>query len=99
VTAQNIGDFAADLESLLPQAGLAVHGTPEKVTMAGLPGLRVRVTGTGYASTLVFAFNGTTEYEVNCQYTAGMGARVGQACDQVTGSFHVSRAVPGAVMT
>jgi hypothetical protein len=68
--------------------------------MAGLPGLRFRFTGTvhgtSYASTAVFAFNGTTEYEVNCQYTAGMAAQMARACDQVTGSFQVSGAVPGA---
>jgi hypothetical protein len=52
------------------------------------------VDGSSYASTLVFAFNGTTEYFVNCQYTAGMAAEVGRACDQVTGSFQVSRAAP-----
>ncbi len=100
VTAQNIDAVTPDLESAMQQVGMAVQGAPEKITMAGLPALRVRVTGTvggsRYASTLVFAFNGTTEYFVNCQYTTGMAAQVRQACDQVTGSFHVSRAVPGA---
>jgi hypothetical protein len=43
----------------------------------------------------VFAFNGTTEYAVSCLYTAGMAAEVGRACDQVVGSFQVSRAVIG----
>lgn len=33
---------------------------------------------------------------MNCQYTAGMAAQVGRACDQVTGSLHLSGAVPGA---
>jgi hypothetical protein len=65
--------------------------------MAGLPGLRFRVTGTvdgtRYASTLVFAFNGTTEYLVNCQYTTGMAAEVERACNQVVGSFHAGKAV------
>jgi hypothetical protein len=96
VTAQNIDDVAHHLESLAQQTGLAVQGTPEKITMAGLPGLRFRFTKTGSASTRVFAFNGTTEYVVDCQYTAGMAAQVGRACDQVTGSFQVSRVVPGA---
>jgi hypothetical protein len=41
----------------------------------------------------VFAFNGTTEYVVDCQHTPGMAAQVGPACDQVVGSFQVSRAV------
>jgi hypothetical protein len=100
VTAQNIDAFTSDLESVIRQSGLTVQGTPQKVTMAGLPGVRLRFTGTThgtrYASTAVFAFNGTTEYEVNCQYTPGMAAQVARACDQVTGSFQVSRAASGA---
>lgn len=96
VTAQNIDAGIPDLESALRQAGMAVQGTPQKITVAGLPGLRLRVTGTGGASTRVFAFNGTTEYVVACEYTAGMAAQVGRACDQVTGSFRVSRAASGA---
>jgi uncharacterized RDD family membrane protein YckC len=100
VTAQNIDAVSPDLEGALRHAGLAVQGTPKKITMAGMPGLRFRVTGnasgTPYASALVFAFNGTTEYEVDCQYTSGMAAKIERACDQVTGSFHVSRAASGA---
>ena len=92
VTAQNIDDAAHQLESAMQQAGLAVQGAPEKITMAGLPGLRFRLTETGGASTRVLAFNGTTEYAVSCLYTAGMAAEVGRACDQVVGSFHVGKA-------
>jgi hypothetical protein len=69
-----------------------VLGTPEKITMAGLPGLRFRVTETGSASTRVFAFNGATEYVVDCQYTAAKVAEVTRACDQVAGSFHAGKA-------
>jgi len=93
VTAQNIDATAHYLESHMQQAGLAVQDPPKKITMAGLPGLRFRVTETGSASTRVFAFNGTTEYVVDCQHTPGMAAQVGRACDQVVGSFQVSRAV------
>ena len=96
VTAQDIDAAIAYLESLLQQAGMTVQGTPDKITVAGLPGRRLRVTrtvaGTRLASTLVFAYTGTTEYQVNCESTAGMAAQVQQACDQVTGSFHVSGA-------
>ena len=92
VTAQNIDYAAHQLESVAQQAGLAVQGTPVKITMAGLPGLRFRFTETGSVSTRVFAFNGTTEYAVNCQYTAADAAEVTRACDQVVGSFHVGKA-------
>jgi hypothetical protein len=96
VTAQNIDAGIPDLESALRQAGMAVQGTPQKITVAGLPGLRLRVTEAGGASTRVFAFNGTTEYVVACEYTAGTAAQVGRACNQVTGSFRVSGAASGA---
>ena len=96
VTAQNIDAAIPSLESLFQQGGMTVEGTPEKVTMAGLPGLRFRVTGTvagtRYANIRVLAFNGTIEYVVACQYTAGMAAEVTRACDQLVGSFHVSKA-------
>jgi uncharacterized RDD family membrane protein YckC len=100
VTAQNIDAGVPSLESAMQQAGMAVQGAPEKITIAGLPALRVRVTGTAagtrLASTRVLAFNGTTEYVVACNYTAGMAAQVRQACDQVTGRFRLSRTVPRA---
>jgi uncharacterized RDD family membrane protein YckC len=98
VTAQNIDAVTRGLENTVEQGGMAVQGTPEKITMARLPGRRFQVTGavagSRYASTLVFAFNGTTEYFVNCQYTAGMATQVRRACDQVTRSFRVSGALP-----
>jgi len=98
VTAQNIKATARALESELRQEGLAVRGDVHKITMAGLPGVRFQgtgtVEGTPYVSILVFAFSSTTEYLVNCQYTAGMATQVRRACDQVTESFRVSRALP-----
>jgi uncharacterized RDD family membrane protein YckC len=100
VTARDIDAITPDLAGVVEQAGMAVQGAPDKITMAGLPGLRFHGTGTvggtRYASTMVFAFNGTTEYEVNCQYTSGTAVQVQQACDQVTGSFWVSGPIPAA---
>jgi hypothetical protein len=42
VTAQNIDAFASDAESFFRHSGLAMQGTPQKITMGGLPGLRFR---------------------------------------------------------
>lgn len=98
VTAQNIDAVTRIMESDLKHSGVAVQGTAEKITMAGMPGRRFQITagvaGSRYTSTLVFAFNGTTEYYVNCQHTAGMAGDVGRACDEVTGSFRVSKVAP-----
>jgi hypothetical protein len=41
---------------------------------------------------VVFAFDGTTEYFVNCQYTPPMATEVERTCDQVVGSFHGGKA-------
>ena len=78
VAAQSIGTLTPAIESyvkqLYGQAGGRMQAGPEKITMAGKPAVRFRATGfltdgTPFTSTIVFAFNGTTEYEVNCQYT------------------------------
>jgi len=101
VAKQNIDALIPALESeakqLFGQAGGGMQAGPETITMAGKPAVRFRGTGviadgTRYTSTIVFAFNGTTEYFVNCQYTAAKAAEVTQACDRVVGSFHVSKA-------
>jgi uncharacterized RDD family membrane protein YckC len=100
VTAANLGAFTPGLQAEIQQgtarAGGGVQAGPEKITMAGMPGLRFRVTGithgSHYTSILVFAFNGTTEYFVNCQYTSARAAEVTSACDQVVDSFHLGQA-------
>lgn len=98
VAAQNIVALTPALESdvkrVFGEAGGGMQAGPEKITMAGKPAVRFRATGimadgTRYTSTIVFAFNGATEYYVNCQYTAANAAEVTRACGQVVGSFHV----------
>jgi len=103
VTAQNIDAVTPELESvtrqLFDQLGGAVQAGPEKITMAGKPAVRFSGTGTingsQVESTVVFAFSGTTEYAVNCQYTAARAAEVQRACNQVLTSFQV----PGGTNT
>lgn len=68
---------------------------PEKITMAGMPAVRFRAAGTENGSriraTLVFAFDGTSEYFVDCEHTSANTAEVERACSQVVGSFQVRR--------
>src|SRR6266568_119037 len=97
VTAQNIDAVIPEVESvtrqLFDQLGGAVQAGPEKITMAGLPAVRFRGTGTLdgslVESIVVVAFSGTTEYSVNCQHTAARAAEVERACNQVVGSFQL----------
>ena len=96
VTAQSMD---ADLPKLVSsvqqnaeQAGFVVQGSPEQLTMAGLPAVRFRVTGTvegtPFQSTNVFAFDGTTEYVVNCVQTAE-AKEIQRGCDQIVRTFSV----------
>ncbi len=61
-----------------------------------MPGLRFRasatVQGTHVESTLLFGFDGTTEYVVNCQHTEANAAEVEAACGQVVRTFMLSKA-------
>jgi hypothetical protein len=74
------------------QAGFVVQGSPEQLTMAGLPAVRFRVTGTvegtPFQSTNVFAFDGTTGYVVNCVQTAE-AKEIQRGCDQIIRTFSV----------
>ena len=100
VTAQDIDAVTPEVQSvtrqLFGQLGGSVQAGPEKITMAGLPAVRfggtAAINGTGFHSTVVFAFSGTTEYFVNCQRTPAEAAAVDQACNQVVGSFTVTGA-------
>ena len=92
VAAQNIDALVPVLARRLQDLGATLHGTPQKITMAGLPAVQFHTAegrgGSPFQSTLVFAFNGTTEYFVNCQYTPALAPDVLQACNRVVSTFH-----------
>jgi len=94
VTAQNIAAVVPGLARLLQHEGATLHGLPQKITMANLPGVQFDTSsdsgGTPSQGTLVFAFNGTMEYFVSCQYAPGAAASVQQGCDQVVSTFRVT---------
>jgi hypothetical protein len=93
VTAQNIDAVVPALARLVQHLGGTLHGSPQELTMASLPAVQFRITGgpggSPSQSTLVFAFSGTTEYFVDCQYTPALAPDVQQACNQVVSTFHV----------
>jgi Tol biopolymer transport system component/uncharacterized RDD family membrane protein YckC len=98
VTAENLADAKVEFETvvrqLLEQLSGAVQSGPEELTVGGLPGLRFRGTATVDAtpmeSMLVFAFDGTTEYFLNCQHTKAHAVEVERGCDQVLRTFTVT---------
>ncbi len=98
VTAENLDAVTAGVQAvvqrLLEQPAGTVQAVPEKLSMGGLPGLRFRgtatVDGAPVASTMVFAFDHTTEYFLNCQSTRARAAEIQRGCDQIVRSFKVA---------
>lgn len=105
VTAENLADAKAEAETavrqLFEQLSGAVQSGPEELTMGRLPGLRYRGTATVDAtpmeSTLVLAFDQTTEYVLNCQSTRAKAAEIRRGCDQIVRTFKVT--APGSAAT
>jgi hypothetical protein len=101
VGAGNLAQASSELESLVRRSFAQKRGTmragPQQITVRRLPALRFQVTGTlqdgtVFGSTLLFVFNGTTEYEIDCQHTRANAGEVQRACGQVMRTFKVSKA-------
>jgi uncharacterized RDD family membrane protein YckC len=105
VTAENLAEAKAELATLvrqlLEQRGGAVQSGPEELMVGGLRGLRFRGTATAEAtpveSTLVYVFDQTTEYALNCQHTRDKAAEIQRGCDQIVRTFKVT--APGSATT
>jgi hypothetical protein len=104
VTAENLDAAKAEFEGvvreLVDQLDGTVQAGPEEITAAGKPGLRFRATatvdGTPFESTLVFIFDDTTEYYLNCQYTAEWAEEIERGCEQIVGTFTVDEVETGS---
>jgi uncharacterized RDD family membrane protein YckC len=97
--AVNAGNFATitsrfrrQIPGIFRQGGGAAQTEPRRITVGGLLALKVRGTGRSFdgariESTLVFAFDGKTEYFINCQHTQQHAAQVKRACGQILSTF------------
>jgi Tol biopolymer transport system component/uncharacterized RDD family membrane protein YckC len=98
VTVENLDaatpGFQEMVQRLFQQLGGAAQAGPETFGTSGLPGLRFRGTGTldgaPIQSTLVLAFDHTTEYFFNCQSTRARAAEMQRGCDQIVRTFKVA---------
>jgi uncharacterized RDD family membrane protein YckC len=86
--------ITAGVRRLATLAGGALQAGPRTTTVHGLPALEFQVSGRSYygaafTSTLVLAFAGKTQYEINCQHTRAHAAQVAWACAQVLRTFAV----------
>ncbi len=100
VGAGNLAEASSQLEPIVrrffAQEGGAMQAGPQQTTVGGLPGLRFQGTGTQQdgtfiGNTVLFVFNGTTEYIINCQHTRANAGEVEPACGQVMRTFKASR--------
>ncbi len=98
VTPEVMDAAEAEFTSLLGQLADQVDGSvtagPQRFsTPQELPGLRYQMAGTidgvRYESSLILIFDGTTEYFINCQYTASLAAEIQRGCEQVVSSLRV----------
>ena len=101
VTASYLGTIGPLLKRLgsqsFAQIGGVLQAGPRRLTIGGLPGFELRGTGHSFSgarihSTVVFAFQGSTEYLINCQYTPQHAAQAQRACGQILRTFQVSTA-------
>jgi hypothetical protein len=99
ITPSNIDQHSAELttqmQNLYTQAGGAMQSGPTKLTMGGLPalgysGTAVNPQATSVKNRIVLAFNGKTEYLVNCQSTGDSTDQIDPGCDQIISSFTVA---------
>ena len=91
--------ITAGVRRLATQDGGALRAGPQTTTLHGLPALEFQISGRSYSgtpitSTLVLAFAGKTQYEINCQHTQAHAAQVARACAQVLRTFTVAGSPP-----
>lgn len=98
ITADNIGDqqeaLTSQISDVFTQAGGQLEAGPSQETLGGLPALGYTATaltpdGVEVRSRLLLAFDGTTEYFLNCQYTAEGEADILAGCSMIQGSFQL----------
>lgn len=98
ITADNIGDQQDSLTSqigdLFTQGGGGLESGPTQETMGGLPavgyvGTALSPDGVEVRSRLVLAFDGTTEYFLNCQFTPESEADILAGCSLIQSSFQL----------
>jgi uncharacterized RDD family membrane protein YckC len=97
VGAGDLGGVVPELQSLVRGMFGQMKGSlqrgPAKTTVGGLPAVLFdgagTINGNRIVSTLVFVFDGNTEYYINCQRTNAHYADVAHGCVQVVSTFRV----------
>jgi hypothetical protein len=94
VTTENVDAVEAELEKLVQRSYEQQLAGPERITVDGKPGFRFRSGTTTEGTTIekidLFFFDGTTEYQLGCQFDRDKAAEIEQGCDQIVRSFTVT---------
>jgi hypothetical protein len=81
------------LEGLAQQVGGSMQGDITQTSVSGLPALRGTVSenldSSPFTLDTTFAFQGSSEYQIACQYDAADATEITSGCSQVLNSFHV----------
>jgi hypothetical protein len=91
---QHSSELTTQIQNLFTQAGGSMQSGPVKLTMGGFPalgysGTAVNPQAMSVKTKIVLAFNGTTEYFVNCQSTGTDTSALDAGCQQIVTTFTV----------
>ena len=91
---QHTSELTTQMQNLFAQAGGSMQSGPTKMTLGGFPalgysGTAVNPDAVSVKNRIVLAFNGTTEYLVNCQSTGQSSGAIDAGCDQIIRTFTV----------
>jgi hypothetical protein len=80
------------VEDLARQTGGAVTDGPAPATLGGLEAIRYNVSipregGGQIGATMYFAFQGATQYFIDCQSTSSLEDEISQGCTEIVDSF------------
>jgi hypothetical protein len=91
---QHTSELTTQMQNLFTQAGGSMQSGPTKMTLGGFPalgysGTAVNPDAVSVKNRIVLAFNGKTEYLVNCQSTGQSSGTIDAGCDQIISTFAV----------
>ena len=94
-TEQIRAEIDASLDDLVAQAGGTREGPLGRAKLGALDAYQAKITakapgGQAVESRLVFAFDGRTQYFLNCQYEPDMQSEILDGCDQIQSTFDVT---------
>jgi hypothetical protein len=80
------------VQNVFTQAGGAMTGRPVRLEVGGLPAMRFdgearTPAGARVRTRLVLVFDGTTEYQIACQYEDASARRLLRGCEEIVSSF------------